>query len=125
MSSRRFPAALVAAIDKSKILGIRAGTGRHRIIGIWVVVVEGRVFVRAFYVKPNSWYFAFVETPRGVMQVGKKKIAVRAAFPKSERVRRAVDRAYVEKYNTPWAVKIARGFRRKPSRATTTELMPV
>ena len=25
-----------------KILGIRAGTGPHRFIGIWVVVVEGR-----------------------------------------------------------------------------------
>lgn len=43
----RFPAGVLAAIRDGKILGIRAGTQPHRFIGIWAVVVEGRVFVRS------------------------------------------------------------------------------
>ena len=44
---KRFPQDVVAAIDKGKILGLRAGTQPHRFIGIWAVVVENRVFVRS------------------------------------------------------------------------------
>ena len=52
---RKFPQKTVAAIHEAKILGIRAGTKPHRIIGIWAVVVEGRVFVRSYSLKPRSW----------------------------------------------------------------------
>ena len=46
--ARRFSTSILAALDKSKILGIRAGDrSDHRFIGIWVVVVEDRVFVRS------------------------------------------------------------------------------
>jgi hypothetical protein len=39
---------ILAAIKKEKILGIRAGTdSNHRIIEVWAVVGEGRVFVRS------------------------------------------------------------------------------
>jgi hypothetical protein len=37
---RKFPKEIVAAIREGKILGIRAGTRPHRIIGIWAVVVS-------------------------------------------------------------------------------------
>ena len=39
---KRFPTGVVAAIRDGQVLGIRAGTQPHRIIGIWAVVVEGR-----------------------------------------------------------------------------------
>lgn len=45
---RRFPRSILAAVDESKILGVRAGArSDHRFIGIWAVVVEGRVFARS------------------------------------------------------------------------------
>ncbi len=34
-----FPAEFVAAIDEGRILRIRAGTSRHRFIGIWAELV--------------------------------------------------------------------------------------
>lgn len=46
-AKRGFPKEVVAAIREGRILGIRAGTKPHRIIGIWAVVVENRVFVRS------------------------------------------------------------------------------
>ena len=124
-SDSRFPKAVVAAIHEGPILGIRAGTQPHRVIGIWAVVVEGRVFVRSWSLKPQSWYRTFLEEPRGIVQAAGRTIAVRAVRTRSERLKDAIDRAYLEKYHTPGAVKFARDLGRAKSRATTTELVPV
>ena len=50
----RFPKDVIATIHEAKILGIRAGTKPHRVIGIWAVVVENRVFVRSWSLKERS-----------------------------------------------------------------------
>jgi hypothetical protein len=121
---RGFPKDVVAAIREGKILGIRAGTKPHRIIGIWAVVVENRVFVRSWSLKERSWYRAFLEEPVGVIEVDGREIPVRAVFTRSERLKTAVDRAYREKYNTPGSLHYVRGFARKKRRDTTTELVP-
>ena len=123
-AKRSFPKQIVAAIRDGKILGIQAGTKPHRIIGIWAVVVEGRVFVRSYSLKPQSWYRTFLEEPCGVIEVNGRKIPVRAVFTRSERLKTAVDRAYREKYNTPGSLHFVRGFKQKKRRETTTELIP-
>jgi len=120
----RFPRATLDAIRDGKILGIRAGTKPHRVIGIWAVVVESRVFVRSWTLKPAGWYRALRLEPRGVITVGKRQLGFRAVFTRSERLRAAVDRAYVLKFKTPWAAKLARAFKTATRRATTTELLP-
>ena len=122
---RRFPKPVVAAIRDGKILGIRAGTKPHRVIGIWAVVVEGRVFVRSWSLKPRSWWRTFLEEPSGIIVVNDRKIRVRPVFTRSERLKKAVDRAYAEKYNTPGSLHFVKGFRVKKRRDTTTELVPL
>lgn len=121
---QRFEAAVLAAIRDGNVLGIRAGTRPHRIIGIWAVVVEGRVFVRSWSLKPRSWWRTFLEEPRGIVQVAGRTIPVRAVQTRSERLKDAIDRAYLEKYHTPGSVKFARDLGRVRSRGTTTELVP-
>jgi hypothetical protein len=125
MKAKRFPDDVVAAIRDGKILGLRAGTQPHRFIGIWAVVVEGRVFVRSWSLKPRSWYRTFLVEPRGAIQVGDREIAVRAVRTRSERMKAAVDRAYLEKYKTPGSIKYAQDLGGEKSRATTTELVPL
>jgi len=124
-TKRRFAADILAAIRDGKILGIRAGTRPHRVIGIWAVAVQGRVFVRSWSLKPRSWYRTFLEEPRGIIQVSGRTIPVRAVHTRSERLKDAVNRAYLEKYNTPGSIKYARDLGRAKSRATTTELAPL
>lgn len=122
---KQFAGATLEAIDESKILGIRAGGGDHRIIGIWVVVVDRRVFVRSWGVTAGGWYRTFLDDPRGVIQVGKRTIRVRAVPAKAERVKAAVSQAYREKYNTPGSLKWVMGFERsKRRRDATMELVP-
>ena len=125
MTARRLPPDVVAAIRDGKILGLRAGSGTHRFIGIWAVVVDGRVFVRSWSLKPRSWYRTFLEDPQGAIQVGGREIAVRAVRTRSERLKAAVDRAYLEKYKTPGSIQYARDLGSEKSRATTTELVPL
>ncbi len=115
----------LAALRDEKILGIRAGTQPHRFIGIWFVMVGNRVFVRSWSLKPRSWYRTLLEEPRGAVNVGGREIPVRAVFTRSERVKDAVSRAYLEKYHTPGSLKYARDLGRAKSRATTTELVPL
>jgi hypothetical protein len=122
---RRFAAGIVAAIRDAKMLRIRAGTQPHRFIGVWAVVVEGRVFVRSWSLKPRSWYRTFLEEPRGAMEVTGRVIRVRAVGTRSERLKQAIDRAYLEKYSTRGSIKFARDLARARSRATTTELAPL
>jgi hypothetical protein len=121
---KRFPAAVVAAIRDSHILGVRAGTGPHRFIGIWAVAVEGRVFVRSWGVKPGGWYRTLLDDPRGAIRIGDREIPVQAVRTRSERLKDSVTRAYLEKYTTAGSVKYARGLGRAKRRATTTELVP-
>ena len=125
MRPNRFPANILAAISQDKIIGIRAGIGPHRIIGIWAVVVEGRVFVRSWGLKPRSWYRTLLEEPCGVIQVGKRKMRIRAVHTRSGRLKDAVSQAYREKYNTPGSIKFVRDMSRTKSRNTTTELVPL
>lgn len=120
----RFPEDVLAWIAKSKILGIRAGAGPHRIIGIWAVVVERRVFVRSWSMKERSWWRTFLEDPTGVIEVDGRQIHVRAIRTRSERLKDAVSDAYAAKYNTPGSLKFVKDFRGKKRRDTTTELVP-
>jgi hypothetical protein len=121
----RFKDDLLEAIRDGKILGVRAGRAPHRVIGIWAVVVERRVFVRSWSLTPRSWYRTFLEDPQGMVYVDNREIAVRAVRTRSERLKDAVDRAYLAKYKTAGSIKYARDLGRPKSRATTTELVPL
>src|SRR5437870_13881193 len=120
---RRFSADIVTALRDGKSLRIRAGA-THRFIGIWVVVVQSRVFVRSWSVKPRGWYRALLEDPRAFIKLGHRTIAVRAVRTRSHALRDAVDQAYLDKYATPGALKYARDLGSPKSRATTLELRP-
>lgn len=120
-----FSAKTLDAIRKGLIIGIRAGTKPHRIIGIWAVVVENRVFVRSYTLKPRSWWLTFQKDPQGIIEVDGKQHKVRPVFTRSERLKTAVEGAYAEKYHTPGSLKYVRGFKNKKRRDTTTELVPL
>src|SRR5882672_2540379 len=122
-SLRRFSRPLLATLRDGKTVRIKAGT-KHRFIGIWGVVVEGRLFVRAWSIKARSWYRTFLKEPRGFIQLANHTIPVRAVRTRSARLKTAIDRAYVKKYTTSWEVRFAKDLASPDSRATTIELRP-
>ena len=125
MKARRFARGIVAAIDAGRILGVRAGRGAdHRFIGIWAVVVDGRVFARSWKQARGGWYRTFLDDSLGTIRVGDREIRVRARPARSARIRDDVERAYAEKYPTPGSRKYVRGFRTTRRRDTTLEFLP-
>jgi hypothetical protein len=115
----------VEAIDAAKILGVRAGQrSSHRFTGVWVVVVDGRAFARSWTVKPDGWYAAFRDDPLGTIQVGERRVRVRARPVNGERILDAIEQAYAVKYPTPGSAKWVRGFRSRKRRAATLEFTP-
>src|SRR5689334_12290043 len=101
-SKNQFTDEIVARIQKEKIIGVRAGAdSAHKIIGIWAVVVEGRVFVRSYSMKPRSWWRTFLEDPQGIMTVGEQELRIKAVQTRSERIKDLVSEAYQQKYNRP------------------------
>lgn len=120
---KRFYEDLLSLLRESKILRIRAGS-THRFIGIWVVVVKDRAFVRSWSVKPNGWYSTFLKEPRGAIQVADHEIPIRAVRITSKALRDAIDRAYLKKYSTRGSLKYAKDLGSAKSRATTIELVP-
>ena len=124
MPAVRLPSTVVAAIDASKILGVRAGSrSGHRFTGVWPIVIDGRVFARSWTQKAGGWYRTFLEERTGALQVGERHVRVRAVPVRSERVLDAIEDAYAEKYPTPGSRKYVRGFRTARRRAATVEFV--
>lgn len=120
---KRFPASVAKKIDAIKYFRIRAGDD-HRFIAIWVVVVDGRVFVRPWNDSAGGWYRAFLATKRGAIEVEGKEIPVHARPVAGDRIRDAVDAGYAVKYVTKPNRKYVKGMATERRRATTLELTP-
>ena len=118
-----FPKTIVETARKAKILGVRAGT-EHRYTGVWLVVVEGRIFARSWNDKPTGWFRAFRKQPGGTIRLGDLEIPVRAKTVRSARVRDAVTLAFAEKYNTKGSRKWVDGFAEPERVVNTLEFVP-
>ena len=114
---------VVDAFRKAKILGVRAGT-EHRYTGVWVVVVDGRVFARSWNDKPTGWFQAFRKESSGMVQVGDLELPVRGKVVRSARLRDAVTVAYGEKYPTKGSRKWVEGFAEAERVVNTIEFIP-
>lgn len=118
-----FPEAVIDAFRSARIIGVRSGTD-HAFTGVWVVVVDGRVFVRSWNDRPTGWFRAFRREGKGMVQLGTREIPVRARFTRSARVPGAVTRGIAQKYNTKASRKWVEGFARPARELTTLELVP-
>jgi hypothetical protein len=121
--SASFAEDVVEALRDAKIFGVRAGT-EHRYTGVWVVVVDGRPFVRSWNDKPTGWFRAFRNEPRGSVQVAGREVPVRAKLTRSARLREAVTAAFGKKYHTPASRKWVEGFGEPARERTTLEFVP-
>ena len=120
---KTFEDAIVEAARNAKILGVRSGT-EHRYTGVWLVVVDDRIFARSWSDKPTGWFRAFKKEPSGTIQIGKLEIPVRGKPVRSARMRDTVTAAFAEKYNTKGSLQWVKGFREPERVLTTIEFVP-
>lgn len=104
-------------------MGVRAGR-EHSYTGVWVVVVDDRVFARSWNDKPTGWFRSFKKEPKGTVQVGEREIRVQGKTVRSARLRDAVTKAFAEKYPTKGSQKWVEGFAEPERVVNTIEFVP-
>lgn len=123
MVAKSFSKAVVEAFQDAKIMGVRAGS-EHRYTGVWVVVVDERVFARSWSDKPTGWFRAFKKEPKGSVQVGEREVRVQGKTVRSTKMRDAVTAAFAEKYPTKGSRQWVEGFAEPQRSANTIEFIP-
>lgn len=74
-----------------------ADSPAHRTI-VWVVVVDGEVYVRSVRGTKGRWFREISSNPEGALHVGQRRIPVRAAPATDDSTVEAVSDAYRSKY---------------------------
>jgi hypothetical protein len=123
MATDKFDKAIVEVARKAKIAGVRAGD-EHRYTGVWIVVVENRLFVRSWNDKPTGWFQAFRKQPIGRLQLDPLELSVRGKLVRSSRICDAVTKAFGEKYNTKGSQQWVKGFAEAERAVNTLEFVP-
>jgi hypothetical protein len=124
---KHFPKGFLKAVGETQITSVRAGKDREKFTGIWMVVVEERIFARSYTLSERSWYTALANGETGDIKCGKEIIAVKGVKPKDiKKLTEAINKAYEKKYlvkayNKKWVDGLA-----EPERvARTMEFIPV
>lgn len=124
---KKFPNAFLKCINETQITGVRAGKGREKFTGIWMVVVKDRIFGRSYYLSERSWYTALLKGDNGDIKCGKEILPVKGLKPRDiNTITKAINKAYKKKYlvkayNKKWVDGLC-----EPERvARTMEFVPV
>ena len=123
---KHFSKAFLKCIDETQITSVRAGQGREKFTGIWMVVVEDRIFARSYNLSERSWYTALSGSENGDIKCGKEIVPIKGLKPVDiKTMTEAINRAYAKKYlvksyNKKWVDGLA-----EPARvARTMEFIP-
>ncbi|MCT4614936.1 MAG: DUF2255 family protein [Marinifilaceae bacterium] len=111
------------AINSSWVHQIRAGK-KHRFVDISIIETEGRLFVRQYKFKKNSWYYAFLKEPNGAIKIKDQIIPVKAQVPEDlDCLNKKINKAYLKKMKIVyWLMRLT--YNRKMHEASTLELIP-
>jgi hypothetical protein len=124
---KKFTKSFLKSITETQITSVRAGKDREKFTGIWMVVVEDRIFGRSYSLSERSWYTVLSSGELGDIKCGNEIIPVKGVKPKDiKRITEAINKAYEKKYlvkayNKKWVDGLA-----EPERvARTMEFIPV
>jgi hypothetical protein len=124
---KHFSKAFLKAVTETQITSVRAGKGREKFTGIWMVVVDDRIFGRSYTLSERSWYTTLLSGETGDIKCGKEIIPVKGVRPRDiKRITEGINAAYEKKYlvkayNKKWVDGLA-----EPERvARTMEFIPV
>lgn len=125
--TKKFSKTFLKSVSETQITSVRAGKDREKFTGIWMVVVEDRIFGRSYNLSERSWYTALSKGETGDIKCGKEIIPVKGSKPADIKIiTEAINRAYgkkylVKAYNKKWVDGLA-----EPERvARTMEFIPV
>ena len=97
---KKFTASFLECVRKRSIISLRAGNDHPKFTGIWMVVVNDRIFGRSYYMKERSWYHTFLQEKSGEIKCGDLIVKVKGVKPEdAPEITGAINAAYEEKYS--------------------------
>jgi hypothetical protein len=124
---KKFSKTFLKCINETQITSVRAGKGREKFTGIWMVMIDDRIFGRSYYGADRSWYTALLMEGNGDIKCGKQIVPIKGINPKDiKTIATAINKAYEKKYlikdyNKKWVDGLC-----EPERvARTIEFVPV
>ena len=127
IAMKKFSKAFLKCISETQITSVRAGKGREKFTGIWMVEVDDRIFGRSYNLSERSWYTALLNGESGDIKCGKEIIPIKGLKPAdmksiTESINKAYEKKYLVKaYNKKWVDGLI-----QPERvARTMEFIPV
>ncbi|MFT3680463.1 MAG: DUF2255 family protein [Ferruginibacter sp.] len=91
---------LLECIERSNLIGVKAGSNRDKFLDIWMVVVDDRIFARSWGLSEKSWYTVFLQEPFGAIRCGDKIVQVKAVIPaRTPGLDESISSAYLAKYD--------------------------
>jgi|SRR5689334_15616766 len=124
---KHFSKTFLKCIDETQITSVRAGDEREKFTGIWMIVVDGRIFGRSYTLSERSWYTALANGEAGDIKCAKEVVPVKGKKPEDiDAISGAINNAYekkylVKSYNKKWVDGLA-----EPERvARTMEFIPI
>jgi hypothetical protein len=86
-------------MNATHINHVKAGESRTKFTGIWMVVVDGRIFARSYSLSKRSWYTTLLKGETGEIRCAKATVAVRGVHPADlAEITPAIQAAYESKY---------------------------
>ena len=123
---KKFSKAFLKCINETQYTSVRVGKGREKFTGIWMVVVNDRIFGRSYYGADRSWYTALLNGDDGDIKCVKEILPVKGSRPADiKSITKAINKAYEKKYlvkgyNSKWVDVLC-----EPERvARTMEFIP-
>ena len=92
---KHFSKAFLKCINETQITSVRAGEGREKFTGIWMVVVDDRIFARSYTLSERSWYTSLLDGDTGDIKCGKEITPVKGVKPRDIKgITEAINKAY-------------------------------
>jgi hypothetical protein len=103
-----FDSTTLVKLRQQQEIRIRAGRSASGVI-IWVVVVDGTVFIRSFRGAGAKWYLAATGDGRAALEVDGAAVPVKVTPAADQATIEAVSRAFLSKYAaSPYAQAMVR-----------------
>lgn len=117
---------LVAAVNRSSLVRVRAGDARPESLEIWVVSVGSRLFARSWGLSERSWYTTFLAGAQGSLECSGQRVRVVGRRPPDlELVTPLIDAEYLRKYDRGENSSYAHGILQLDHVQRTLEFLPV
>jgi hypothetical protein len=113
-TAQRFSDEILALIGQAEEVHIepRSADGQHvGPVTIWVVVVDGDVYVRSYRGPNGRWYQALLRHPAGVLHVNGRDVPFRAVRVEDQAEIARVSETYRRKYERKWPRETAEMLR--------------